>query len=141
MDASRPAAPRRGLLSERGMVTRIVAGVVMAAVFVFLIFATNGLPFALFVALLSVIGVLEMYRAIKDQGGAPNEFLGCVACLAFQISAWAFYGRRFAPYLPPLLLLLVITTLLAELGKRRPKPVVTIGSTLLGTVYVGCCLI
>ncbi len=34
-------------------------------------------------------------------------------------------------------MLLVITTLLTELGKRRPKPIVTIGTTLLGAVYVG----
>ncbi len=34
-------------------------------------------------------------------------------------------------------MLLVITTLLTELGKRHPKPIVTIGTTFLGAVYVG----
>lgn len=135
-----PTARRGGFMSERGMITRIVVGLLLAALFIFLVFATNGLPFALFVTLLSVIGVLELFYAVKNQGGAPNELLGCVACLAFQLSAWAYYGQKFGPYLPPLMLLLVLATLLSELGKRRPKPIITIGSTLLGAVYVGWLL-
>lgn len=140
MEPPLPTARRGGFLSERGMVTRIVVGLLLAALFIFLVFATNGLPFALFVALLSVVGVLELFYAVRNQGGAPNELLGCVACLAFQLSAWAYYGQKFGPYLPPLMLLLVLATLLSELGKRRPKPIITIGSTLLGAVYVGWLL-
>ncbi len=97
----------------------------------------DGLPFALGVALFSMIGALELYRAVKGQGGEPSEFLGCLACVVFQYAAWTHNGAEFAPYLPALLMLLVITTLLTELGKRRPKPIVTIGTTFLGAVYVG----
>ena len=135
-----PTARRGGFMSERGMVTRIVVGLLLAALFVYLVFANDGLPFALFVAVLSIIGVMELFYAVRNQGGAPNELLGCVACLAFQLSAWAYYGQKFGPYLPPLMLLLVLATLLSELGKRRPKPIITIGSTLLGAVYVGWLL-
>ncbi len=119
------------------MLTRIAAGLVAAGAYIFVCFYGNGLPFALTVALLSVGGTVEMYRAVKKQGGEPSEFLGILACIAFQIVAWAHYGKQFGPYLPALLLLLVITTLLTELFKRRPKPIVTIGTTLLGAVYVG----
>ena len=119
------------------MLTRIVVGILGASTYTYINFATNGLPFALGVALFAVIGVLELYRAVRNQGGEPSQFLGCLACIVFQIVAWTHNGGEFAPYLPALLLLLVLTTLLTELGKRRPKPIVTIGTTLLGAVYVG----
>ena len=122
------------------MLIRIVVGVLMAALYVSLTFAYNGLPFALFIAILSVMGASEFYYAVRKQGGEPTEAIGLLACLAFQIAAWTHYGQRFAPYLPALLLVLVIGTLLAELGKRRPKPIVTIGTTLIGAVYAGWLL-
>ena len=139
MDNPAPARPRH-FMSERSMLTRIIVGVMMAALYISLIFAYNGLPFALFIAILSVIGATEFYNAVKKQGGEPTEAIGLLACLAFQIAAWTHYGQKFAPYLPALLLVLVIGTLLAELGKRRPKPIVTIGTTLIGAVYAGWLL-
>lgn len=122
------------------MLIRIVVGLLAAAAYISLVFAFNGLPFALSIALLSVLGVKEFYNAVKKQGGEPTEALGLLACVTFQLAAWTHYGQRFAPYLPALLLVLVITTLLAELGKRRPKPIVTIGTTLMGAVYAGWLL-
>ena len=67
----------------------------------------------------SIVGVFEFYQAVRKQGGQPTEALGFVACIAFQLSAWTYSGARFAPYLPALLMLLVIATLLAELIKDR----------------------
>lgn len=122
------------------MLIRIIVGLLAAVVYVYLVFAYNGLPFALSIALLSVLGVKEFYNAVKKQGGEPAEALGVLACVIFQLAAWTHNGQRFAPYLPALLLVLVITTLLAELGKRRPKPIITIGTTLIGAVYAGWLL-
>ncbi len=139
MDSPAPARPRH-FMSERSMLTRIAVGVALAALYISLIFAYNGLPFALFIALLSVIGATEFYNAVRKQGGAPTDAIGLLACLAFQIAAWTHYGKGFAPFLPALLLVLVIGTLLGELGKRRPKPIVTIGTTLIGAVYAGWLL-
>ena len=51
------------------MLTRIVVGVALAALYISLIFAYNGLPFALFISILSVIGATEFYNAVKKQGG------------------------------------------------------------------------
>ncbi len=56
------------------MLTRIVVGVVGAAAYIYINFATNGLPFALGVALFSMIGALELYRAVKSQGVSPASF-------------------------------------------------------------------
>jgi len=139
MDNPLPARPRH-FMSERSMLIRIIVGVALAALYISLIFAYNGLPFALFIAILSVIGAKEFYNAVRKQGGEPTDALGLLACIGFQIAAWTHYGQRFAPYLPALLLVLVIGTLLAELGKRRPKPIVTIGTTLIGAVYAGWLL-
>lgn len=139
MDSPLPTRPRH-FMSERPMLIRIGVGLLMAALYISLVFAYNGLPFALFIAILSVIGASEFYIAVRKQGGEPTEAIGLLACLAFQIAAWTHYGQRFAPYLPALLLVLVIGTLLAELGKRRPKPIVTIGTTLIGAVYAGWML-
>jgi phosphatidate cytidylyltransferase len=129
--------PHRHFMRERSMLTRIIVGLLAGAFYITMVFLNNGLPFALAVALFSVFGTLEMYRAVKKQGGEPSEFLGVLACVSFQIIAWTHNGQQFGPYLPASLLLLVIATLLTELFKRRPKPIVTIGTTLLGAVYVG----
>ncbi len=124
-------------MRERSMLTRIVVGLFAAAFFITINFAGNGLPFALGIALFAVWGASEFYQAVKKQGGEPAEMLGYFACVVFQIAAWTHNGERFARYLPALLLLVVLTTLLSELGKRRPKPIVSIGTTMLGAVYVG----
>ena len=139
MDNPVPARPRH-FMSERSMLTRIIVGVALAALYIYLIFANNGLPFALFIATLSFIGAKEFYNAVRKQGGEPTEALGLIACIGFQLAAWTHYGQQFAPYLPAFLLVLVIGTLLTELSKRRPKPIVTIGTTLIGAVYAGWLL-
>ena len=46
-------------------------------------------------------------------------------------------ARGLRPYLPALLILLVIFSLLIELVNRKPQPILNIGATLLGAVYVG----
>ena len=138
MDNS-PVRPKH-FMRERSMLTRIAVGLLAAVVYIFLVFANNGLPFALAIATLSFIGAKEFYNAVKKQGGEPTELIGLSACIIFQLAAWTHNGQQFAPYLPAVLLILVITTLLTELGKRRPKPIVTIGTTLIGAVYAGWLL-
>jgi phosphatidate cytidylyltransferase len=120
------------------MLIRIVSGLIGAAIYIYLVFAAEGLPFALTVALFSVVGASELFQAVKTRkGGSPNIVLGWIACIAFQYAAWTHYGARFAPYLPALLILLVIVSLLCELIRRSPQPILNIGTTLLGAVYVG----
>ena len=120
------------------MLIRVVSGLIGAAVYIFLVFAANGLPFALTVALFSVIGSSELFEAVRlRKGGSPNVILGWTACIAFQYTAWTNFGARFAPYLPALLFLLVVVSLICELIRRRPQPILNIGTTLLGAVYVG----
>src|SRR5579883_1708357 len=97
----------------------------------------QGLPFALGVAVFSIIGVDEFYRAVRRQGDQPSDFLGYVACIIFQLVAWRRAGSKLDPYLPALLCLLLLITLLVELAKKKHKPILSIGATLLGALYVG----
>ena len=97
----------------------------------------NPLAFAVAVGVISVLGAQELYRGVRRQDGDPNDVLGFIACIIFQYAAWARGGERFVSYLPAVLILLLLTALLAELLKRKPKPIINVGSTLLGAVYVG----
>jgi phosphatidate cytidylyltransferase len=97
----------------------------------------NGLPFALAVALISVMAVSEFYRAVRRQGAEPSDGLGLFACIVFQLAAWRRDGHLLDPYLPALLTLLVLVTMLVELIKPKHKPILNIGATLLGAIYCG----
>ncbi len=122
------------------MVLRVGSGLIGAALYIAIVFinSDNGLPFAFGVALFSVLGASELYRAVRRQhDGEPTDILGYVGCIAFQLAAWTHSGARFKPFLPGLLVFLVISGLIAELVKRRPKPITNVSTTLLGAVYVG----
>ena len=122
------------------MVLRVGSGLIGAALYIAIVFVNtyHGLPFAFGVALFSVLGASELYRAVRSRhDGEPTDILGFLGCIAFQIAAWTHSGERFKPYLPGLLMLLVISALIAELVKRRPKPITNVSTTLLGAVYAG----
>ena len=119
------------------MLVRIRSGILAALGFLIVLFLPNTLVFAIGIGIFSVLGVRELYRAVRTQGGDPNELLGIAACVLFQYAAWTHKGLRFTPYQPAMLMLLVIGALLAELFKGRPRPTLSIGATLLGGIYVG----
>lgn len=137
------------------MLIRVGSGLLGAAAYITVVFAGNGLAFALGVALFSVWGASELYQTVRRQGtGSPTDALGFAACILFQFAAWTHGGSRFAPYLPALLMLLVIATLLSELVKQselsqeltkqqplllkyQGRPIINVGTTLLGGIYVG----
>ena len=123
---------------RRSISVKIGVGLLGAVFYLTMVFAPpNGLPFAAAVAIFSMLGAAELYRAVQKQGGEPTEGLGYFACFMFQFAAWTHGGTGFASYLPAVLILLMIATLLAELVKRRSHPLVNVGTTLLGAVYVG----
>lgn len=121
------------------MLIRIASGIIGAAIYCIILFNHygNGLPFALGVALFSVIGANELYLAVKGQGGQPSEGLGYFACIIFQLYAYPRGGQSLEPYLPAALMLLVVVALLLEIVKREPRPILNVGATLLGAIYVG----
>jgi phosphatidate cytidylyltransferase len=119
------------------MLVRIRSGIVAAVVYGFILFLPTTIIFAIAIGIFSILGVRELYRAVRKQGGDPNEFLGIAACGLFQFAAYTHHGASFTPYQPVFLLFLVLVALLSELFKGRPKPTLSIGATLLGGIYVG----
>jgi phosphatidate cytidylyltransferase len=55
----------------------------------------------------------------------------------FQLVAWHGEGRAFDPFLPGFLTLIVLAIMLVELVKPKQKPILNIGTTLLGCIYIG----
>jgi phosphatidate cytidylyltransferase len=136
---TRPPQTLGEWFADHPMIVRILSGVIGAALYAYILFIPNGhgLPFALGIALFSVLGAYELYLAVKRQGGQPSEGLGYFACIIFQLYAYPRGGASLEPYLPAALMLLVVVALLIEIVKRQPRPILNVGATLLGAIYVG----
>ena len=125
----------------RPLAIKIAVGIAGGLFFLTLVFVQrSGLPFALAVAIFSILGASELYRAVQNQNGEPTEIIGYIACVLFQFAAWKNAGKEFQAYMPAMFIILLIAALLAELVKKRSKPLVNVGATLLGAVWVGWML-
>jgi phosphatidate cytidylyltransferase len=137
----------QGALEEkrRPLAQRMITGIATAIVAYLLDFlpgthlpqAWAGFPFALGIGIISIIAVSEFYAAVRRQGAEPSEPLGLIACVAFQLLAWHGEGRSLDPILPLFLTMLVLAIMIIELVKPKHKPILNIGSTLLGGIYCG----
>lgn len=135
----------------KGFTRRIITGLLGATAYILAVFSNQvlahlfhgwpaalaGLPFTAIVAVFCIIGAQEFYSAVRRQGAMPSDVLGLVACVLFELVAWHWSGNRLIPYLPAVLALLLLTALLVELAKKEHKPILNIGATLLGALYVG----
>ena len=126
-----------GILGATGYIVAVFSNQVLAHIFHGWPPALAGLPFAVIVAVFCIIGAQEFYSAVRRQGAMPSDVLGLVACVLFELVAWHWSGNRLIPYLPAVLVLLLLTALLVELAKKEHKPILNIGATLLGALYVG----
>jgi len=136
-----PSVPQDTVQQEKrrkSLLLRIVTGVGVIVVVSCVNFVPgSGLPFALSVAVISIIAASEFYRAVRKQGAEPSELLGLLACVLFQVEAWRRAGNTQDPFLPAFLTLLILVTMLVELVKPKQKPILNIGATLLGGIYCG----
>ena len=139
-----PMEPDSVFVKKKSLLHRVLTGIGAALFVIVMIFIPSGkvagLPFALAVAILSLIAASEFYRAVRRQGAEPNEPLGFIACLLFQLAAWDRGSSTLDPFLPALLTLLVLVTMLIELAKPKQKPILNMGATLLGSIYCGWLL-
>ncbi|MCX6375941.1 MAG: phosphatidate cytidylyltransferase [Armatimonadetes bacterium] len=119
------------------MLVRFVSGgLVGIPLLVVLVFVSDGFPFILGVALISIIGLVEFYRAVRKTGAEPQEWVGVASAFLFLFAARnQFQEKHFS--LPGVLTLFVIVTLVIELLRRNRAPVKNLGATFLGAVYVG----
>jgi phosphatidate cytidylyltransferase len=134
-----PLAETKETSANKSLTRRIVTGLICAICYPIVLFlpVDNSLPFVIGVCIFSVIAAGELYGAARRQGAEPTSFLGYAACIFFNLAAWYYAGHRPDTYLPLALALLVIIGLITELARKRHHPMLNLGDTLLGAIYVG----
>jgi len=125
-----------------GLLVRLLSSVVGIPLLVGLVFAEGlppytALPFTFAVAICAVMGGYEFFRGARLRGFQPTDALAFVAIGLLQLAAWGYTRNLLTNFLPALLALLVIATLIAEILRHDREPLTNIGVTFLGVVYVG----
>lgn len=122
------------------MLARILTGVVGIPLAIVLIFFPGGLPFAVAIGIVSILGVMEFYKGARKNNARPVEWAGIAAVALFVVSATTFsYNDRItiSSIFSTVLTLLLILSFTAELIRREHAPIVNVGVTVLGAIYVG----
>ena len=126
-----------------GLLTRLLSAFVGIPLILALIFVEvwperfPGLVFTLAVALIALISGSEYFRALKHRGFRPNEQLAYIAVVVLQFAAWNVSRGKLLAFLPVMLVVLIITTLINQVIRREQEPVTNLGVTLFGVVYIG----
>lgn len=119
------------------MLPRIVTALVGIPIAVALVFYRGGLPFAVAVGVVSFLGALEFYGGVRKRGVRPVEWAGLVAVILFVVSARTYERATISSVFPAVLTLLLILSFCVELMRRERSPIVNVGATLFGAIYVG----
>ncbi|MBB6049679.1 phosphatidate cytidylyltransferase [Armatimonas rosea] len=98
-----------------------------------------GIVFTLGVALIALICAGEYFRALKHRF-RPNERLAYIGVVVLQFAAWNVSRGRLVDFLPVMLVVLTIMTLINQVLRRESEPVANLGVTLFGVAYVGWLL-
>lgn len=105
-----------------------------------LVFFPGGIPFAVAMGAISVLGVMEFYKGVRKIGARPVEWAGVLAVLFFVFSARTFRydeGTTIGAMFPTALTLLLILSFCVEMVRRERAPILNVGSTVFGAIYVG----
>jgi len=122
------------------MLVRLLTALVGIPLAVVLVFFPGGIPFAVAMGAISVLGVMEFYKGVRKIGARPVEWAGVLAVLFFVFSARTFsYADRttVGAMFPTALTLLLILSFCVELIRRERAPILNVGSTVFGAIYVG----
>jgi phosphatidate cytidylyltransferase len=133
-DDDGPTAAPPGGAGGRDMPVAILvgAGFALAAVFAFAIFDLIG-PFVL-ATLVVLVCAQELFAAFQRGGLRPATLLGLTACAALM---WGTYARGVGA-IPLILVLTFVGSMLWYLAKViHARPILGVGTTLLGVVWVG----
>ena len=128
----------------KNFIVRTISGVVMFAI---LLFATlySQWSFTALVALIMVGGLWEFYALSEKCGAEPQRIFGMTMAAAILLAGIALvtpdvemhqgivWMKVFSQYY---LLLALPLMLICELFRQRENPIMNIGATLLGVVYV-----
>ncbi|MES2464300.1 MAG: phosphatidate cytidylyltransferase [Armatimonadota bacterium] len=125
-----------------GLLVRLISSFIGIPLLLVLVFAEGSsrypaLPFTFAVSVCAVVGALEYFRGLRLRGFQPNEALALIAIILLQFAAWNFSRDKVTGFLPALIALLVISTLIYEVASHEKEPIANIGVTFFGVVYVG----
>ncbi len=121
----------------RGMLVRVLTGLVLIPIAVFLIFARGGLPFAIAIGVVSIIGAFEFYGGARKVGIRPVEWAGVLAIALLVVSARTYERSTIGSIFPAVMTLLLIFSFVVEMHRRKRSPLINVGTTVLGAIYVG----
>jgi len=125
-----------------GLLVRLASSFVGIPLLLLLVFAEGppkvaALPFTGAVAVCAGVGLWEFFRAVKLRGFRPTETLAFLAIILLQFAAWSVSRGILTSFLPALLAILVIATLVSDIWRHDSQPLANIGVTFLGVIYVG----
>lgn len=122
------------------MLYRILTALVGIPLAFVLVFWPGGIPFAAAMGVISILGVMEFYKGVRKIGARPVEWAGLLAVLFFVFSATTFRytnGTTVGAIFPTVLTLLLILSFSVEMVRRERAPILNVGSTVFGSIYVG----
>ena len=128
----------------KDLLVRTASGAVMLVLVVGALLWSKRSAGALF-AVLMLGGLVEFYRLCQKRGASPMYTIGIASAIAIFAMAFAIFEKWGTPtdvtarvVLGALLyvMLIVPTTFVAELWRKKPTPIANIATTLMGVVYV-----
>lgn len=119
------------------MLARILTAFIGIPFAVFMIFYPGGLPFAVAIGLVSVLGAAEFYGGVRKLGARPVEVAGLLASGLFVVSARTYEQSTIGAMFPAVLTLLLIFSFFVELIRKNRAPLVNVGATVFGAIYIG----
>jgi phosphatidate cytidylyltransferase len=139
---ARERARERAEAMPPGLLVRLASSVIGIPLLLILVFAEGppraaALPFTGAVAICAVVGAYEYFRGLRLRGFSPSEGPAYIAIALLQFAAWSVSRGQVDTFLPALLAILVIATLIHQILRRDPEPIANVGTTFLGVVYVG----
>lgn len=136
------AAQRANEAMPPGLLMRLIVSIAGIPILLLFVFAEGlpqypALPFAGAVAICAVRGGWEFFTGLRLRGFVPSEGAAFVAIALLQLAAWGVSRGLLTAFLPVLLAVLVIATLIHQISRHDPEPIANIGATFFGVIYVG----
>lgn len=119
------------------MLKRILTAIVGIPLAGVLIFWPNGWPFAAAMGLVSIVGCAEFYNGARKLGVRPVEWAGLLAVALFVVSARTYERSTIGAIFPAVLTVLLILSFCVEMVRRNRAPLINVGTTIFGAIYVG----
>ncbi len=120
----------------KNLITRTLTG----TAFVVCITASllySPLSFTLFFLLIEVLSLLEFYKMVKKQS-KPQIILGTLTGAYIFVSTflWHYSKTNLGIYLSSFIIVLIMSIFITELYRKHKRPLLNVGVTLLGLVYI-----